>query len=231
MHRSLRRRWALVLLSFTPLIATGYLQAQDYFRYPPYGAQRGRMVYRDGLFHSERYRWGNGLTPQGAQVLTHAIDVMGPLVPVIVGAATGREANEASRSEPDCSASRSSRLEGMDHYAQEQARANDLLYRTARLADPNFPSSPAASAPAASAPAAQLGPGNQTQGGTQLPPAGQLIEQLKQQYGVTGNPWGGNASAGAPAAPQTSDDARQLIEAVRRAYEITGGKNPWEPAN
>ena len=40
---------------------------------------RGRYVRRDGLFHVEKYHWGNGITPTGALVINHALDVLAPI--------------------------------------------------------------------------------------------------------------------------------------------------------
>lgn len=217
MFLSCRMRLLLPLLTCVTLLGSGSLQAQDYFRYPPYGAQRGRMVYRDGLFHSERYRWGNGLTPQGAQVLTHAIDVVGPLLPVLVGGATGREADDGTRAGPDCS-SRSA-VSSIDHYAREQARANELLARTAKLVDPNFQASPGSGIGGASG-------ANTNAPGSADASSANLLQQLKQEYGVEANPWGIAPSAANPT-PQTQDEARRLMEALRRAYELTG-ENPWK---
>ena len=65
-----------------------------------YGALRGRMVDRDGLFHVSKYRWGNGLTPEGAAVLTHAIDAAATIVPEFVTGGAGRGSKSTSPSQP-----------------------------------------------------------------------------------------------------------------------------------
>ena len=144
---------------------------QDYFRYPPYGSLRGHMVRRDGLFHVERYRWGNGLTPQGAAVLTSGIEAFAPIVPVLVTGGVGREANGQRRDyESRDSETRTCTLP--ESYIVEQRRANDLLVRTARLVDPNFSEQPSQ-------------PGSQS--GVQPPPPAALppISDLLRRYGAS----------------------------------------------
>ena len=158
-----------VVSAFPAASASG----QDYFRYPPYGSLRGHMVRRDGLFHVERYRWGNGLTPQGATVLTSAIDAFAPIVPVLVSGGVGREANGQSRDyESRDSETRTCTLP--DSYIVEQRRANDLLARTARLVDPNF------SAGSSQGSTSTVSPQ------TDLP---SVNDALKQYRAPEGNPW------------------------------------------
>src|SRR5262245_31019455 len=49
--------------------------AQPFYYYPAYGAQRGRIVYRQGPFGGTRQKihWGGGLTDNGTSVLLSAI--------------------------------------------------------------------------------------------------------------------------------------------------------------
>lgn len=102
------------------------------FQYSPYGAQRGRMVARDGIGHSVRYRWGNGLTPTGGAVLTNAIDAFAPALIAVAGGSRDLEAERRSR-EAD-----RSRATMRDRLAIAQEEANALLARTARLVDQEF---------------------------------------------------------------------------------------------
>jgi hypothetical protein len=47
------------------------------------------MVHRCGLFHSTRYRWGNGLTPYGASVFISGIQTIGPMIPTFITGVPG----------------------------------------------------------------------------------------------------------------------------------------------
>lgn len=75
------QRFVLVMISLALLgsLVADTLQAQQpFYYYPAYGSQRGRIRTVDGWIRDkQRIRWGNGLTPQGAMVFTHAIDVAG----------------------------------------------------------------------------------------------------------------------------------------------------------
>jgi hypothetical protein len=93
--------------AFFPDVSLG----QTAFQYPPYGALRGRMVSRDGVFRAQRYRWGNGITPQGAAFLTSAVNAVVPMIPTLI---TGRTSSS-------------------DDYTDAQKEANSLLKRTERL--------------------------------------------------------------------------------------------------
>jgi hypothetical protein len=90
---------------------------------------RTHYVRRDGLFHVEKYRTGNGLTPAGAGVLTAGINAFAPIVGSLVGRAAPPD--ETSRDTP--------RALLPDDYIEEQRRANDLLERTARLVNFTVP--------------------------------------------------------------------------------------------
>jgi len=77
---------------------------------PPefYGAQRGRAVYRRLGSGTWRVRYGRGLTPQGAQVLTTGIQTIVPILPQIIPGLGARSqsaeqsAEQAARSmQPD----------------------------------------------------------------------------------------------------------------------------------
>jgi len=119
--------WLILLAgSFTEAAFAQTLQ------YAPYGSWRGRAVARDGLFRVQRYHWGSGVTPTGATVLNTLI----PVIPEIIGAATGRDADSRSTSrggpEP---------WKGWEDYAQAQREANALLERTAALVGKPVPPS------------------------------------------------------------------------------------------
>jgi len=86
---------------------------------------RGHYMRRDGLFHVERARWGGGITPQGAAVLMHGIDVFGPIVGGIVGREAAADRGAETRA--------TTRAALPQEYIVEQRRANDLLERTAAL--------------------------------------------------------------------------------------------------
>lgn len=111
--------------------------AQNTFSYPPYGAVRGRMVSREGLLNSERYRWGGGLTPGGVTFLNHAVDAFAPAV---IGLTAGRDVPDSARSRDSegglvMGTSRGrSMAEIWDEYTQAQQEANRLLADTAALA-------------------------------------------------------------------------------------------------
>ena len=103
------------------------------FQYPPYGAHRGRMVSRNGIGHVTRYRWGNGLTPTGGAVLTHAIDAFAPVLMTVAGNPT-----DGNRSREETSARARDRQANWADYVKAQNEANNLLRRTASLLDPSF---------------------------------------------------------------------------------------------
>ena len=76
---NVKRCLALVVLAgsvFAVLSREGLAQ----LAYPPYGALRGRMVDRNGLLNVTRYRWGNGVTPQGAAMITDLGQAFAPPV-------------------------------------------------------------------------------------------------------------------------------------------------------
>ncbi|MEZ6114027.1 MAG: hypothetical protein R3C99_23895 [Pirellulaceae bacterium] len=119
------------------MIGTAFLMASDAnaqsFQYPPnYNAWRGRVVARDGHGYHVRYRWGNGLTNNGAAVITSGFET---LVPVAM-AAVGRDVDNEARSRD------AARSTDWALYAEQQARANDLLSRTAALVDERFGTNP-----------------------------------------------------------------------------------------
>lgn len=119
------------------MIGTAFLMASDAnaqsFQYPPnYNAWRGRVVARDGHGYHVRYRWGNGLTNNGAAVITSGFET---LVPVAM-AAVGRDVdNEARSRDAARDAARAADFAGL---AEQQRQANALLVATARLLDPSF---------------------------------------------------------------------------------------------
>jgi hypothetical protein len=118
--------YALLAAVFSGVYADS-CEAQS-FQYPPYGAWRGRMVARDGIGHSVRYRWGNGLTATGGAVLGQAIDAFAP----VALAFAGRGEEDDSQARGDGSTIDRQAL------ANAQNDANALLARTARLIDPTF---------------------------------------------------------------------------------------------
>ena len=109
------------------------------FQYPPYGAQRGRMLSRDGIGHVTRYHWGNGLTPTGGAFLTSAVT---ELAPAFLAFAGSRDFESDTRSRDSDARSRdiarAERSTTRDRLAIAQEEANDLLLRTARLLDDRF---------------------------------------------------------------------------------------------
>jgi len=92
---------------------------------------RGHYVRRDGLFHTERMRWGGGLTANGASVINTALPLFAPIIGGLIGK------DEPSREEPSREA-RSRDANWCADYAVQLQRANDLLERTAKLV--NYPS-------------------------------------------------------------------------------------------
>lgn len=120
---SIPMKVCLLCVAFASLFAGLELRAQE-FQYPPYGAWRGRMVARDGLFHVQRYHWGGGLTPTGGAFLTSAVSDLAPLLVSLAGA---RDLDADSRS------SETARFDAREDYIREQRRANDLLERTASI--------------------------------------------------------------------------------------------------
>ncbi len=135
MSRAIIRGLVVVLLlaAMTPLREAR--ADQPFYYYPAYGAHRGKIVYRDGIFvNRQKVRWGGGLTPYGTQVIGDAITAFAP----IVGGFIGKEAEVADKSADDRAA-----LELCESYAAELRRANDLLVRSAMLLGHDL-SSPAA---------------------------------------------------------------------------------------
>lgn len=143
MSQSRTQRICLLLVLTAGLAALAeHCQAQS-FQYPPYGAQRGRMVARSGLGHSVRYRWGNGLTPTGGAVITNAIDAFAPALIAVAGGS--REFEFESRAREAEARSREAdraRAQMRDRLAIAQEEANALLARTARLVDEDFAVTP-----------------------------------------------------------------------------------------
>lgn len=91
-----RSRWIAIFFAATVVLAGGLAQPQPaagqnpFYYYPAYGAQRGKIVYRDGLLvNRQKIRWGNGLTPYGAAVLMHGFDVAGTVIPAVIGSGGG----------------------------------------------------------------------------------------------------------------------------------------------
>lgn len=152
--------------------ATGRAQS---FQYPPYGAQRGHMVSRNGLFHVTRYHWGNGLTPAGAAFLTDAVDTIVPAIPGIIAAATGREVDNQTRDAQSRSLATRTPVQftAPQDYVDEQRRANDLLARTASLVGVSSVAPPPVAAPGG--------------GPTADQPS---VDELLKRYGApSSNPW------------------------------------------
>jgi hypothetical protein len=96
---------------------------------------RTHYVKRDGLFHVERYRTGNGITPNGSLVLTNAFDAFAPVVSAALSAGT-KEA-------PGDGTIRS--VNWQDDYLKELKRADDLLERANRLLEGRLPVNQASS--------------------------------------------------------------------------------------
>ncbi len=151
------------------LFAAGLLVTQDAFgqtlQYAPYGAWRGRAVARDGLFHVQRYHWGNGITPVGGSVLNTAIPVLAE-----VGLAALGRGEDASR---DAASRGPAAWAGWPEYKKSQDEANALLQRTAALLNSGVPGPNVVPAPAGTP--AEIN-------GSKLTP-----EQYKAEFGA--NPW------------------------------------------
>ncbi len=77
----------VALLGTATLLASGSSSlAQVYPLWQPYGAQRGKMVIRNGLLgYRQKVHWGNGLNEYGAGVLTQLIQTTGEVLPQVVG--------------------------------------------------------------------------------------------------------------------------------------------------
>jgi len=101
----------LVLVSLS-----GHFWAQDAAAQNPW---RTRYVKRDGLFHVEKYRTGNGLTDNGLALLLKVTEVAGPILEGVT-----RNAMAGTRD-----------MDGTDsggweiEYQEEQQRADELLER------------------------------------------------------------------------------------------------------
>jgi len=91
---------------------------------------RTHYVRRDGLFHVEKYHTGNGVTPQGANMIVGLGQAFAP----IAGLALGREEEQRSRDMPTQS--------DLAAYNEELAKARDLLARTAHLVDSHISATP-----------------------------------------------------------------------------------------
>lgn len=114
--------------AFFPAVGLG----QTAFQYPPYGALRGRMVSRDGAYRVQRYRWGGGITPQGAAFLTSAVQAVVPMIPSLIGRGEGRDldADGGARNLRDLSTREPNRFTAPNDYVKAQSDANELLRRT-----------------------------------------------------------------------------------------------------
>jgi hypothetical protein len=124
---------AILATSIMTLVPT-VVNAQ--FQYPPYGSLRGRMVHRDGLFHSTRYRWGNGLTPYGASVMIAGFQTAGQIIPAIVTGEINTNSDQPSTNNEEGRSTKNRAGELGDwcaEYAAEQKRATDALERVEEL--------------------------------------------------------------------------------------------------
>jgi hypothetical protein len=122
--------WLLIVL-MSPAAVRSARAEQPFFYYPAYGAQRGRIVYRDGpRVNRQKIRWGNGLTEYGAQVLTHGIDILPSILPLFLKESDVPAPKDAGP------------IELPPHYTAELKRANDLLIRSARLVGADISSPP-----------------------------------------------------------------------------------------
>jgi hypothetical protein len=85
--------------------ATPAWAEQPFFYYPAYGAQRGKIVYRDGPFvNRQKIRWGNGLTEYGAGVINNAIGAAVQILPAVIKEDPAA-AEDAARSQAEFSRS------------------------------------------------------------------------------------------------------------------------------
>lgn len=175
---NVKRCLALVVLAGSVLtLLSGECLAQ--LAYPPYGALRGRMVDRNGLLNVTRYRWGNGVTPQGAAMITDLGQAFAPMIPLLVTGGVGRGVDDGMNDGQSRSVSARSPVQftAPADYVEEQRRANNLLERTAALVN--------------------AGTGVQTGGPVPPPqqsqPAGEAsIDELLKRYGGGTNPWKSN---------------------------------------
>jgi hypothetical protein len=120
-HSAIVFTFSLIAIILPPWAAGA--DSNGFYYYPAYGAQRGKIVYRDGpLVNRQKIRWGNGLTEYGAGVLNNAIGAAIQIVPAVVKDETPADAksNAATIALPA-------------HYTTELSRANNLLERSARL--------------------------------------------------------------------------------------------------
>lgn len=122
---------ALAVYGMPILVAADAWADQPFFYYPAYGSQRGRIVNREGpRVNRQKIRWGNGLTEYGASVLTHGIDILPSILPLLVKEADVPAPKDAGP------------IELPPHYTVELKRANDLLIRSARLVGADISSPP-----------------------------------------------------------------------------------------
>jgi hypothetical protein len=128
-----RMRWAGVLIGVGSL-AISFLGASPaagqspFYYYPAYGAQRGKIVYRDGpLVNRQKIRWGNGLTAQGASVLNSAIGAAVQILPAVLRDDPAA-AEEAARSQAEFARSMADEEARMQQ--AQQLYANTQALRT-----------------------------------------------------------------------------------------------------
>jgi len=166
---------------------------QTAFQYPPYGALRGRMVSRDGVYRVQRYRWGGGITPQGAAFLTSAVNAVVPMIPSLIGRGEGgdSDADGGTRNLRDFGTREPNRFTAPNDYVVAQQEANALLASTAALVGYTTPKSDSARPP--------------------------IDELLKWYKAPEGNPWG-NGKTG-PAA----SDTKPPLEKLLRLYKAPEG--------
>ena len=195
---------ALLLATATGAIAPSVSLSQT-LQYPPYGSVRGRAVARDGLFHSQRYHWRNGLTPVGGEVLVHGIDVLGPAAVSFANVAAealrpGLGRGVADEDNSLRSGTRSvTEFTAPKDYVDAQLAANALLVRTAALIDSSGPTDK------------QSGP---------ISPQS-LIDLLKK---AGPNPWTGSATATPSTSNGQSPAEKPALEELLKKFP----NNSWK---
>lgn len=112
---SSHRSTLLAALAVVTMVLTADVASAQY--------SRGHYVRREGRHHSvERMHWRNGATP----VFGNFGNWIVPLAQTVFGDSDTKSAPEPTKAAP-------SSLGTCEHYAREQARASDLLVRTAAL--------------------------------------------------------------------------------------------------
>jgi hypothetical protein len=124
-----RRLWVVLFVAAAVLSLAEPPRASGqnpFYYYPAYGAHRGKIVYRDGpLVNKQKIRWGNGLTPYGADVLNNAIGAAVQILPAILREDPAAEEDRA-RSQAEFSRSMADEELRLQQAQQLNARTQSL---------------------------------------------------------------------------------------------------------